>query len=143
MDDDDMNRATANQFAQRSQIDIQVLVGEPESFAEGSYLLTLAHQGQPQALAISLAQAAGFDPCEGLSFEQFMQQVDQGQHQLREPVLELVGFQIDAPPALGPWRIAEQGFAESAIQRPRRRLVPRFSGRAAGGVNHRVPPRPS
>ena len=63
-----------------------------------------------------------------------MHQVDQGQHELREPILELVGFQIDAPRALGLWRIAGQGLAKSAVQRPRRRFVKRFIGRPAAAL---------
>ena len=55
------------------------------------------HQGKSDALHLLVAETAAFHAAYGLSFEQLAQELDQRQHELRQPLLD--AFRVDVDPA--------------------------------------------
>src|SRR5947209_10473347 len=77
------------------------------------------HQRLPQAFDLLVAEAAGLDTAERLTLHQLPQQLDDGQHELGQPALDVLGISVDP---------ARQSIAEltgriSAPRRPDQRLV--------------------
>src|SRR5689334_10771792 len=76
------------QVPEGTQVQVEVLVGEPEHVLELIHPFRQGHEGSSEALDLLVAQRAGLDPPHGLALHQLTQQLDQREDELGEALLE-------------------------------------------------------
>jgi len=77
--------------------------------------LVLSHQGGPQSLDFRLVEIARIHARNRLTFHQFMQQLDQREHQLRQSVADPIGIDVEAAGGL---RIGRRVRCHRAVKPP-------------------------
>src|ERR671911_2271774 len=77
-------------------VDVEVLGLEAEDLPQLLHLLVERHERAPEVLDLLVAEPAAVDPAQRLALHQLPQQLDDRQHELREPLLDRVGVGVDA-----------------------------------------------
>src|SRR5689334_9771750 len=88
-----------DQLSEWAEVDVQVLLLELEVLAELFHLLLEQHERLSEPLDLFRRERAPLDPAQSLTLHQLANQLDQGQHQLRETLLEALAVRVDASPA--------------------------------------------
>src|SRR5882724_2232256 len=86
------------QTAQRAKVQIEVLVAQPERLLELLHAVRQRHQSQAEALDRLVVEPPGLYPAQRLPLHQLAQQLDDGQNELGETLLDGVGIGGDAVP---------------------------------------------
>ena len=82
--------------SQGPQIEVKVVLFEAEFLSQAIDLFGLAHQSEAQLLDLLRCKRAGVDAPERLALQQFVQELDDSEDELTEPVLQTVRIQIQA-----------------------------------------------
>ena len=73
---------------ERSEVEIQVRVGEPELLLQLVHALGELHERLPEPLHLLVVERPLLHAAERLALHQLPQQLDQGEHELGEPALD-------------------------------------------------------
>ena|SRR5215217_3860070 len=87
------------QVAERAEVDVEVVVGEPEELLELLELvhaLLEAHKRLAEALALLLGEAAGVDAAHRLALHEQAKKLDHSEHQMGQPALEVSRVRVQS-----------------------------------------------
>src|SRR5439155_20607933 len=79
----------SQQPAERSQVEVEIAVGELEVLLELLHALFQRHERRAQPLDLVVAEPARLDAADGLALHELAQQLDEREHELREPALHV------------------------------------------------------
>src|ERR671914_23171 len=80
-----------------AQVQVQVLRRQSELLAQLLHPSVQLHEGLPQPLDLLLGQGSAVDPPQGLPLHQLPKQLDDRQHELREPLLHGLRVRVHPP----------------------------------------------
>src|SRR3954471_15149672 len=86
--------APSQEVSQRAEVEVEIRVLQAELGLELVHSLREAHEGEAETLGLVVVERPPLHPPKRLALHQLAQQLDQRQHELREPLLDLlrVGF---------------------------------------------------
>src|SRR3954466_13491644 len=87
--------AALEQAAEWPEVEVEVVLGEPELVAQLRHPLVELHERAAEALDLLFGQAAGVDPAQRLALHQLAQELDDGQHELRQALLDRLRVGVD------------------------------------------------
>jgi len=73
------------------RVQVQVFLAQAELLAELGHAPVELHEGAPEALDLVLRQSAAVDTAQRLALHDLAEQLDDRQHQLRQPALDVLG----------------------------------------------------
>src|SRR5579884_3081165 len=82
---------------ERAEIEVEVLVAKTERLLQLVHPLAQPHEGQSEPLDLLVAERPGVHAPQRLALHQLAEQLDQRQHELREPLLHLLRVRGHAP----------------------------------------------
>src|SRR4051812_29780826 len=88
--------ARSQEFAQRTQVDVEVLVLEPETLLQFLHPLLELHERLAEAFDLVFGQRAGFHAADGLALHELAEQLEQREHELCEPAFDVVRIGVHA-----------------------------------------------
>src|SRR4051794_22700492 len=89
------NGENSQQITERSEIEIQVFLLEPEVLRELVHALLELHERLPETLDLLVVEVPHFHAAERLALHQLPQELDQGEHELSEPTLDVLRVGLD------------------------------------------------
>src|SRR5207248_5846911 len=104
-------RYDSEEVAERPEVQIQVAVLEPELGLELLHAALELHERLAEALDLLVGQGALLHAAKRLPLHQLAEQLDEGEDELREALLDLLGVGVHAPRerALEPVELAGHG----------------------------------
>src|SRR5690606_20107643 len=81
--------------AERSQVEVEVVVGEVERVLQLVHALLQRHQGPAEPFDLLVGEAARLDAPDRLALHQLAQQLDQREHELRQTARHVVTVGVD------------------------------------------------
>jgi hypothetical protein len=82
--------------AQRTEVDVQILVGEPEGFLELLHSLVQLQERKPKSFDLLVRQSAAIHATNGLMLQNFPEQFYHGQYESRKAVFDMFRVSVDA-----------------------------------------------
>src|SRR4051794_2953148 len=89
-------RCGSEQLAEWAEVQVEVLGGEAEVLAQLGHALLEREEGLAEALDLLRCQVARIDAAQGLALHELAQELDNGEEELREPLLDALGVGVDA-----------------------------------------------
>src|SRR4051812_20196698 len=84
------------QPAEGAEIDVEVVDGEPEVVSQLVHLLLEKHQRRPEPFYFVIGEPARLHPSYGLLLHELPQQLHEGEHELDQALLDLLGVGADS-----------------------------------------------
>src|SRR5215213_3111217 len=87
----------SEQVAERPEVEIEIALIESEVLGQLLHALLELHERLAETLDLLVVQVPRLHAAKRLAFHELPQQLDQGEHELREPALDVLGIGLDAP----------------------------------------------
>src|SRR5204863_3570628 len=87
----------SHQLPQRPEVQVQVLVLQAEGLLQLLHPLLEEHERLTQPLDLLRGERPALDPPERLALHELAEELHQRQHELRQPLLEVVAVGVDPP----------------------------------------------
>src|SRR4051812_36844017 len=107
------------QLAERAQVEVQVLVSQPELALQFLHARLKSHERLAEPLDLVIGERAALHPANCLAFHELPEQLDQCQDELRQAALDVMGVGVHA---------GRQAGAD-ALQLPQEIVKPSRAGR--------------
>jgi hypothetical protein len=82
---------------QGAQVKIYIFIFKTEFAADPRDLLGLTHQGEPEPFDLFIRKASPVNPVKRLFFDDFVEKLDYGQHELGQAVFRFFMVEVQAP----------------------------------------------
>src|SRR5881398_2317286 len=106
----------SEQVAERPEVEIEIALIEPELLGQLLHPLLELHERLPEALDLLVVQVSRFHAAKRLAFHELPEQLDEREHELREPALDVLRVGLDAArqSAARPFEIASERLEVAA-----------------------------